>query len=321
MRAIRVHEYGEPEVLQLEDIPPPEPGAGEVLVRNEVAGVNFADIYERRGVHRTPLPFTIGEEGAGTVAAVGQGVTEVKVGDRVAYGSVIGGYAEYCVVPLGRLVPVPPALDSTTATALMLQGLTAHYLTSSTYPLQAGDTCLVHAAASGVGGLVVQMAKRRGARVIATVSTADKAKQARDLGADEMILYTQQDFEAEVQRLTGGAGVQVVYDGVGRSTFEKGLRCLGPRGYLVLYGQASGPPGPLDPHVLRARGLFLTRPSLPNYILTRTELLWRAGEVMGWAASGQLKVSIGSRLPLDQAAEAHRRHESREAVGKTILVI
>jgi len=283
--------------------------------------VNFIDIYQRMGLYPVPLPFTPGNEAAGTVEEIGPGVTEVAPGDPVTYSGAIGSYAEYAVVPSWRLVHIPQGLDLDTATAAMLQGMTAHYLSHDTYPLKRKDTCLVHAAAGGVGLLLVQMAKQRGARVIGTVSTAEKARLAQEAGADEVILYTEKDFESEVKRLTGGAGIQVVYDSVGQATFDKSLNCLAPRGYLVLYGQASGPVPPFDPQVLNARGsLFLTRPTLAHYTRTREELLSRADEVLGWAAKGKLHVRIGATFPLAEAGEAHRKLAGRETTGKILLV-
>lgn len=320
MKAMRVHEYGGPDVMRLEEVPVPPPGAGEALVKLAASGVNFIDVYQRSGLYGTPLPFTPGSEGAGVVEGIGPGVTEVAVGDRVAYAGALGAYAEYAVVPAARLVSLPAKVDFKTAAAVMLQGMTAHYLTHSTYPLKQGETCLVHAAAGGVGELLVQVAKRRGARVIGTVSTAEKEALARSVGADEVIRYTEQDWEAEVKRLTGGRGLAVVYDGVGRATFEKGLNCLAPRGYMVLFGQSSGPVPPLDPQVLNAKGsLFLTRPALGHYVLTREELLSRANDVLGWVAAGELRVHIGSELPLAEAARAHRQLEARQTTGKTVL--
>jgi NADPH2:quinone reductase len=321
MNAIRVHATGGPDVLRYEDVAQPAPGPGQVLVKVEAAGVNFIDIYQRRGLYPVPLPFTPGQEAAGTVTAVGPGVTEVKPGDRVAYTGVLGAYAEYAVVPAERVVVLPEGIDARQGAAAMLQGMTAHYLACATYPLKAGDTCLVHAAAGGVGLLLCQIAKRRGARVIGTVSTREKAARAREAGADEVILYTEQDFEAEVKRLTQGAGVNVVYDSVGQTTFAKSLDCLAPRGMLVLYGQSSGPVGPFDPQLLSQKGsLFLTRPSLVHYVATRAELLARAGEVLGWIRAGTLKLRIGRELPLAQAAAAHRALEGRETTGKVLLI-
>lgn len=322
MHAVRIHEHGGPEVLRYEEVPTPTPGEGQALVRLVACGVNFIDIYQRKGLYKIDLPATLGQEGAGVVEAVGPGVAEVKPGDRVAYSNVLGSYAEYALVPAGRLVPIPDGVTYQQAAAAMLQGMTAHYLVTSTYPLKPGDVCLVHAAAGGVGLLLVQMAKRRGAVVIGTVSTEDKAKLAREAGADHVILYTRQDFEQEVLRITEGRKLQVVYDSVGKDTFEKSLNCLALRGMLVLYGQSSGPVPPFDPQVLAQKGsLFLTRPVLWNYTATRDELLWRAGEVLGWVRSGELKLRIGRALPLSQAADAHRALEGRETTCKVLLLI
>lgn len=321
MRAIRVRRYGGPEALELEEIPVPAPGEGEAIVRLEAIGVNFIDIYQRAGLYRSPLPFTPGNEGAGRVERTGPGVTEVSVGDRVAYAGTLGSYAENAAVPAWRLVRIPENVGADTAAASMLQGMTAHYLVHSTYPLQKSDACLVHAAAGGVGLLLVQMAKRKGARVIGTVSTREKADLAREAGADEVILYTERDFAAGVRRMTEGRGVQVVYDSVGKTTFEKSLDCLAPRGMLVLYGQSGGPVGSFDPQVLNTKGgLFLTRPSLAHYTRTREELLARAGDVLGWAASGKLAIRIGARFALNEAAEAHRQLEGRHTTGKVLLL-
>ncbi len=321
MHAVRIHEHGGPEVLRYEEVPTPTPGEGQALVRLVACGVNFIDIYQRKGLYKIDLPATLGQEGAGVVEAVGPGVTEVKPGDRVAYSNVLGSYAEYALVPAGRLVPIPDGVAYQQAAAAMLQGMTAHYLVTSTYPLKPGDVCLVHAAAGGVGLLLVQMAKRRGAVVIGTVSTEDKAKLAREAGADHVILYTRQDFEQEVLRITEGRKLQVVYDSVGKDTFEKSLNCLALRGMLVLYGQSSGPVPPFDPQVLAQKGsLFLTRPLLWHYTATRDELLWRAGEVLGSVRSGELKLRIGRALPLSQAADAHRALEGRETTGKVLLL-
>ena len=321
MKAIRVHAHGGPEVLQYEEVPQPAPGRGEALVRIAAAGVNYIDTYHRRGLYQVPLPFTPGVEAAGVVEAVGPEVSEVQVGDRVAYTGPLGAYAEYAVVPASRLVKLPEAIDFPTAAAVLLQGMTAHYLTHSTYPLKPGDTALVHAAAGGVGLLLVQVAKMRGARVIGTVSTEEKAALAKEAGADEVILYTKQDFEAEVKRLTDGRGVEVVYESVGKDTFDKSLNCLAPRGYLVLFGQSSGPVPPFDPQILNQKGsLFLTRPTLQHYVATREELLQRAGDVFGWVASGRLKVRVDSTFKLEEAAEAHRRLEGRQSAGKILLM-
>jgi len=321
MKAVRVHTTGGPEVLQYEDVPAPEPGAGQVVVKIAAAGVNFVDVYQRRGLYPVPLPFTAGQEAAGTVTQVGSGAGDVKLGDCVAYTGVLGAYAELAVVPADRLVPLPEDVSARQEAALMLQGMTAHYLATNTYPLQPGDTCLVHAAAGGVGLLLCQIAKLRGARVIGTVSTAAKAELAREAGADEVILYTERDFEEEVKRLTGGAGVQVVYDSVGQTTFAKGLNCLVRRGMMVLYGQSSGPVAPLDLQVLSQKGsLFATRPTLHHYVVTRAELLARAGEVMTWVRAGRLKLRIGGEFALAQAGEVHRQLEARRTTGKTILL-
>ena len=304
MKAIRVHATGGPEVLRFEEVPTPTPGRGEALVKIEAAGVNFTDIYYRLGWTKAALPFTAGVEAAGTVATVGPEVSGLEPGERVVYTGPLGAYAEQAVVPAWRLVRVPRGIDARTAAAAMLQGMTAHYLSHSTYPLKAGHTALVHAAAGGVGLLLVQMAKMLGARVIGTVSTEAKARLARDAGADEVIDYTQADFEAEVKRLTGGRGVQVVYDSVGKTTFDKSLNCLAPRGYLVLFGQAS----------------FLTRPTLGNYTATPDELNARAGDVLGWVAAGRLRLRIERTFRLAEAAEAQRLLASRGTTGKLLLV-
>jgi NADPH2:quinone reductase len=322
MLAVRVHEPGGPEALHAERIPVPEPGRGEALVRVEASGVNFIDVYQRSGQYRLALPATLGGEGAGEVAAVGEGVRDVRVGDRVAWalgGS--GSYAEYATVPAARLVPLPAGVSARVGAAVMLQGMTAHYLATSTFPLREGDRCLVHAAAGGVGLLLVQIAKRRGARVIGTAGTDEKAALAREAGADEMIVYTREDFAEEVRRITREAGVQVVYDSVGRSTFRAGLDVLAPRGTMVLFGQSSGPVEPLDPQVLNQKGsLFLTRPTLRDYVATREELVQRAGELFSWIEAGELSVRIGAEFPLAGAAEAHRALESRRTTGKLLLL-
>ena len=288
MKAVRVHKCGGPEVLSYDDIPVPEPKTGEARVKIDAIGLNFIDVYQRIGLYPLPTPFTLGMEGAGVVDAVGEGVTEVKTGDRVAYAMVPGSYAEYAVVPAAKLAPLPSNVDAKTAAGLMLQGMTAHYLTRSTYPLKRGETALIHAAAGGVGLLLVQTAKIAGARVIGTVSTEAKAQLAKEAGADEVILYTQVDFLMEAKRLTDGRGVDVVYDSVGATTFDKSLDCLRPRGYLVLFGQSSGPVAPVNPGTLVSKGsLFLTRPSLAHYTLTRTELLERANDLFNWTATGK----------------------------------
>jgi NADPH:quinone reductase len=321
MKAIRVHSPGGPEVLRLEELPTPPPGAGEVGVKVEAAGVNFIDTYQRSGQYKIAFPFTPGQEAAGTVAAVGIGVTVPRVGDRVAYAGVMGAYAEFATVPADRVVALPDAVSAREGAAAMVQGITAQYLTSSTYPLQPGDTCLVHAAAGGVGLLLCQIAKLRGARVLATVSTQEKAALARAAGADEVILYTERDFETEVKRLTNGAGVQVIYDSVGKTTFEKGLNCLVRRGMMVLFGQSSGAVGSFDPQLLNQKGsLFLTRPTLAHYIATRAELVQRAGEVLGWLERGKLNLRIVHEFPIAQAAAAHAQLEARRTTGKVLLI-
>jgi NADPH2:quinone reductase len=322
MKAIRVHDVGGPEVLVLEETPGPAPGPKDALVRLSAAGVNFIDIYHRTGLYPLPLPFTPGNEGAGVVEAVGPEVTEVRPGDRVAFAMATGAYAEQAVVPAWRLVPIPERIGFEAAAAAMLQGMTAHYLAHSTFPLAPGHQALVHAAAGGVGLLLVQMAKKRGARVLGTVSTEAKAKAARRAGADVVIRYTVEDFEAVARRETDGRGLDVVYDSVGKTTFDKSLRCLRPRGMLVLYGQSSGPVPPLDPGELAKRGsLFLTRPTLAHYTLDRAETLVRAGDVLSWMESGELEVAIDRVLPLAEAAEAHSLLESRKTSGKLVLKV
>ena len=321
MKAVRIHAPGGPEVLKYEDVPEPQPKAGEAVVKVDAAGLNYIDVYYRSGQYKAELPMTLGLEAGGTVTAVGPNVTEVRVGDKVAYTGVAGAYAQYAAVPAQRLVVLPAGVSTRQGAAAMLQGMTAHYLACSTYPLKRGDTCLVHAAAGGVGLLLCQIAKMRGARVIGTVSTEAKAKLAREAGADEVILYTTQDFEAEVKRLTSGRGVQVVYDSVGKTTFEKGFSCLAPRGLMALYGQSSGPIGTFDPQVLNQKGsLFLTRPSLVHHVATREELLQRAGEVLGWIRDGKLRLRTEFEFPLKDAAEAHRALEGRKTTGKVLLI-
>ena len=320
MRAVRIHKYGGAEVLSNDEIPIPEPKVGEARVKIEAIGLNFIDIYQRTGLYQLPLPFTLGREAAGIVDAVGPGVTEVKAGDRVAYAMEPGAYAEYAVVPAWKLVPVPPQLDSRSAAATMLQGMTAHYLVHSTYPLKPGETALVHAAAGGVGLLLIQIAKMLGARVIGTVSTQAKAQLAKQAGADDVILYSQSDFLAEVKKLTDNKGVHVVYDSVGATTFDKSLECLRPRGCLVLFGQSSGPVPPFDLGKLATMGsLFVTRPTLVHYMSDRSELLARANVLFDWIASGQLKLRIDQSFPLAEAAEAHRLLEGRKTTGKVVL--
>ncbi len=321
MKAVRVHAVGGPEALTLEEIGRPEPGPGEALVRIEAAGVNFIDVYLRTGQYKAELPATAGMEAAGVVERVASDVSGLAPGDRVAYCMTLGAYAEYARVPAARLVPLPDGVTSRQAAAVMLQGMTAHYLTHSTFVLKSGDTCLVHAAAGGVGLLLCQIARRRGARVIGTVSTQEKARRARDAGADDVILYTETDFLAEVRRLTQGRGVAVVYESVGKATFDKSLDCLAPRGFLVLFGQSSGAVAPLDPQVLNQKGsLYLTRPTLAHYIAAREELLERSGAVLGWIRDGSLKVAVDRELPLSEAPQAHRLLESRATSGKLLLI-
>lgn len=320
MRAIRIHAFGGPEVLGLEDVAPRAPGAGEARVRVHAAGVNFIDVYQRTGLYPNPLPYGPGMEGAGVVESVGPDVIEVAPGERVAWTGVAGSYAEENVVPVSRLVKIPLALGLREAAAAMLQGMTAHYLAHATYALKPGDTCLVHAAAGGVGALLCQMARSLGARAIGTVSTAEKERLAREAGAAEVIRYTERDFLEETRRLTGGRGVDVVYDSVGATTWEKSLACLRRRGTLALFGQASGKVPPVDPLALMKQGsVFMTRTNLADYTATREELLERAGAVLGAVASGALRLRICAELPLERAAEAHRMLEGRETTGKVLL--
>lgn len=321
MKAIQIEQTGGPDVLQYKDVNRPSIAADEVLVRVEAAGLNFIDTYHRQGLYPVNLPFIPGVEGAGTVVETGSDVTEFEEGDRVAYCMNPGSYAEFAVVPAWKTVVLPDGVSTEIGAAVILQGMTAHYLCTDTFPLQSGKTALVHAAAGGVGLLLVQLARLRGARVIGTVSTDEKAELARQAGADEVILYTHEDFEQRVQELTNGGGVDVVYESVGKSTFEKSLNCLKPRGYLVLFGQSSGPVEPLDPQVLNSKGsLFLTRPSLNHYLADRTEVLRRAGELLELVEKDKLAVRIGEKLPLEQAAEAHRRLEGRKTTGKVLLI-
>jgi NADPH:quinone reductase len=321
MRAVRVHQFGGPDALSYEVIPQPQPGPGEVRLKVEAAGINFIDIYYRTGQYPASLPLIPGSEAAGVVDAVGPDVTEFKPGDYAAFAISPGAYAEYVIVPAVKLVPVPDAVDARLAAAVMLQGMTAHYLAIDTYPLHEGEIALIHAAAGGLGLLLVQIAKLRGARVIGTVSTDEKALLAREAGADDVILYTGTDFEQEVKHLTDGRGVDVVYDSVGQTTFSKGLNCLRPRGMMVLCGQSSGAVSPLDPQVLNARGsLYLTRPTLGNYVAGRSELLQRASDLFEWMASGKLNVLIDRDFALQDAADAHRYLESRQSKGKLLLI-
>ncbi|HLA79493.1 MAG TPA: quinone oxidoreductase [Vicinamibacteria bacterium] len=320
MKAIRVASCGGAEVLRLEEVPPPSPGSGEVVMRVAAAGLNFIEVYQRTGLYPVPLPFTPGGEAAGEVIAVGAGVTSLQPGDRVASVAVQGAYAEQATLAEERAIKLPATVTDEMAAAAMLQGMTAHYLAHTTYPLKAGDSCLIHAAAGGVGLLLVQMAKRAAARVFATVSTEAKAELARQAGADVVMRYTHEDFSAVVKEKTGGRGVNVVYDSVGQSTFEKSLACLAPLGMLVLFGQSSGPVPPVNPRVFAAGSFFFTRPSLFHYVADRANLERRAGEVLGWVADGSLKLRIERRYPLAEAEAAHRALEGRETTGKVLLV-
>ncbi len=320
MKAILVHHTGGPEELNYEDIDIPKPAPGQALIKLAASGVNFIDIYQRIGLYKLSLPFVPGQEGAGTIEALGEGVNGFAVGDRVAYTSVVGSYAEYAAVPAKTLVKVPKGIDLTQAAGAMLQGMTAHYLTHSTFPLKKGDTALVHAAAGGAGLMIVQMAKALGAKVIGTMSTEAKADMARKAGADETILYTTQDFEEEVKRITGGKGVDVVYDSVGATTFQKSLNCLRPRGMMVTFGQSSGPVGLIDPLILSQKGsLFLTRPTLAFHIATPEELAWRAGDLLSGIASGKFNIHIEKKYKLADVQQAHRDLESRKTTGKLVL--
>jgi NADPH2:quinone reductase len=320
MKAIQIHATGGPEVLQLVELPIPEPGPGQVLIRVEAIGVNFIEIYFRNGVYKSPLPFTPGSEACGTVEELGPGVTGFKSGEMVASTSVLGSYAEYALVPAAQLVRVPESLTPEKAAAAMLQGMTAHYLAFSTFPLKKGDTALVHAGAGGVGLLLTQIATRIGARVITTVSTPEKTELSREAGASDVILYTEQDFEKEVKRLTGGRGVDVVYDSVGKTTFDMSLNCLRPRGLLALFGASSGTVPPFDLNQLNGKGsLYVTRPTLWHYISTRQELEWRSGEVLGWVQSGELKLRTEHIYALDEVAQAQIDIEARKTTGKVLL--
>ncbi|MFN8000434.1 MAG: quinone oxidoreductase [Acidobacteriota bacterium] len=321
MKAIVVETCGGPEALVYRETETPAPKAGEAVVKLEAVGLNYIDVYHRTGLYPLPRPFIPGMEAAGVVSAVAPDVTEVAVGDRVAYAMTPGAYAEFAAVPAWKLVKVPDGVSASQAAAVMLQGMTAHYLVTSTYALKAGETALIHAAAGGVGLLLTQLVKRIGARAIGTVSTAAKAELARQAGADEVILYTEQDFEAETRRLTDGRGVQVAYDSVGRDTFLKSLNCLAPRGMLALFGQSSGPVAAFDPALLAQKGsLFMTRPSLAHYAATRAELAWRAGELFAWIKAGELNLRIEQSFPLAEAAEAHRQLEGRKTTGKVLLL-
>jgi NADPH2:quinone reductase len=321
MKAIQVQKTGGPEALTFVDISVPKPKSTEAIVKIAASGVNFIDVYFREGRYPVTLPVVLGQEGAGVVSEIGNEVKSLSIGQRVAYSNVQGSYAEYAAVPAERLVAVPDSVTDQQAAAAMLQGMTAHYLVHSSYPLRKGETALIHAAAGGVGQLLVQMAKQIGAHVIATAGSEQKCALARECGADEVILYDKDDFEVETKRITGGEGVHVVYDGVGKSTFEKGLNVLRPRGYMVLFGGASGAVPPFDPMVLSRKGsLFLTRPTLINYVATRAELEQRAGDVLGAIAQGKLKLHIAHIYPLSQAAQAHRDLEGRKTSGKILLI-
>ena len=321
MKAIRVNAYGGPEALSFEDVPDPVPAAGQALVRVEAAGVNFIDVYQRMGIYKNPVPFTLGQEGAGVVESVADGVTAVKPGDRVSWTSVMGSYAQRAVVPADRLVLLPQQMTTRQGAAIMLQGMTAHYLATSTYPLKPGDTCVVHAGAGGVGLLLTQIAKLRGAHVITTVSTPEKAALSKGAGADEVVLYTTEDFEAAAKKATGGKGVQVVYDSVGLTTYMKSFSSLAPRGLLALFGQSSGVVPPIEPGILAGKGsLFLTRPTLVHYIASNEELRQRAKDLFDWVAAGTLKLRIEHDYPLKDAADAHKALEGRKTTGKVLLI-
>ena len=320
MKAIQIHQTGGPEVLKLAELPMPEPGPGQVLIRVEAVGVNFIEIYFRKGLYKAALPLIPGSEAAGTVVKVGAGVTGFAEGEAVASVAVLGSYAEYALVPAAQLVKTPPELSPEKAAAILLQGMTAHYLSHSTFPLKPGDTALIHAGAGGVGLLLTQIAVRLGARVFTTVSTAEKAELSREAGASDVILYSKQDFEAEVKRLTDGKGVDVVYDSVGKTTFDKSLNCLRPRGLLALFGASSGPVPPYDLIQLGSKGsLFVTRPTLWHYVATRADLDWRANDVLAWAARGELKLRTEHIYPLDGAAQAQSDLEARMTTGKILL--
>jgi NADPH:quinone reductase len=321
MKAIRIHTHGEADVLQRDSLNTPKAEPGHVTIKIEAAGINFIDIYQRRGLYKVPLPYTLGLEAAGVISQVGIGVEDFQVGDRVAYSSIPGAYAEYAHAPAEKIVKIPEGVDIKTAAAAMLQGMTAHFLVNDTYPLKAGDTCLIHAVAGGVGLILTQMAKAKGATVIGTTSTEEKAALAKKSGADHVILYTQEEFDEAVKRVTGGKGIQVVYDSVGLTTFEKSLNVLAPRGMMVLYGQSSGPVEPFSPQILNAKGsLFLTRPSLFHYIATREEFVKRASDVFTMIQKGKLNVHIGETFTLDAAGEAQTKLESRTTSGKILLL-
>ena len=321
MKAVRAHEIGGPEVLQYDEVPSLTPGPNQALIDIKAVGVNYTDVSSRKGTNPPPsLPWTPGREAAGIVKQIGVNVTEVSVGDRVGYAMYTGSYAEEAVVPSNLLVPLADSIDFATGAATLLQAMTAHFLTFGITQVNPGDRVLVHAGAGGVGLLLIQMLRKVGAQIFTTVSTAEKGELAKEAGADAVIPYTQEDFEEEINRATGGEGLKVVYDAVGQTTFYKSVNCLGRRGYMVFYGQASGPVGEVDSGVLRNGSKFLTRPSLGDYTATREELLHRANEVLGWVGSGELKLSIGLTLPLAEAAEAHRQLEGRQTTGKILLM-
>ncbi len=321
MKAIVVEENGGPDALVVQERPIPTAGVGEVVIRQTAVGVNYIDIYHRTGLYPLPRPFIPGMEGAGRVESIGPEVTGIAIGDRVAYAMQIGAYAEYAVLPAWKAVPLPATVKDQEAAALMLQGMTAHYLTTSVYAVGPGQTALILAAAGGAGLLLVQLVKRFGGRAIGAVSTPAKAELARRAGADDVILYTEQNLVEETRRLTGGQGVQVVYDSVGQATFQQSLECLAPRGMLALYGQSSGPVAPFDPGLLAQKGsLFLTRPSLAHYAATRSELLWRSGELLTWLDRGEISLRIDRSIPLSEAAAAHRALEGRQTTGKIVLL-
>jgi NADPH2:quinone reductase len=321
MKAIRVYEPGGPDKLIYEEVSAPSPGAGQALIKIEAIGLNYIDVYYRTGLYKASMPFIPGMEAAGVVESVAEDVKDIKPGDRVAYAGVAGAYADYAAVNAWQLAKLPDSLDFKIGAALMLQGMTAHYLTYSTFPLRSGEIALIHAAAGGVGLLLIQMAKKLGAKVIGTVSTEGKEALATAAGADHVILYTQADFEKEVKEITGGAGVDVVYDSVGKTTFEKGLNCLKRRGMMVLFGQSSGSVPPLDLTALNQKGsLYVTRPGLPHYTATKEELRWRSGDVLQWAADKTLEVRIDRIFSLKEAAQAHRALEGRQTAGKVLLI-
>lgn len=321
MKAAQITEFGGPDVMKYVDVADPTPGEGEAVVRIEAAGVNFTDVYSRQGVNPgPPLPRIIGVEGAGVVQSVGPGVTEVQVGDAVTYCTAPGTYAELAIVPAWRLIKRPSGVDAKAGAAAILQGMTAHYLCHSTYPVQKGDRVIVHAGAGGMGLLLTQMIKRLGGYVFSTVSTEDKAELSKGAGADHVILYTKQDFAEEIKKATDGEGVNAVYDGVGKTTFNQSIASLGRRGHMVLYGAASGAPDPISPSILGSGSLSLTRPGLGDYTVNRAELEKRAGDVLGWVNAGELKLKISEEFPLSDAPEAHRRLESRATTGKLLLI-